>query len=185
MREEIIYFTARNKGVLLLSAGVIYISFLGTIVALQLASETAQTNIQNYPEASSSFGEINWIDIFLHNLIVLSPVVLGVFTFGFISLWYLVWQNYLLGLAIHHACQQVPLLTVLKYTVPHGIFEFLAMFFVGAFALKPFVVVLRSIRFNEAFINKCDLRDMMIMLFLFLVFLLVAALVEVFVTAKL
>jgi stage II sporulation protein M len=185
LMREIVCFITRNKGAFLLSAGIICISFLGTMVALLLASKTAQTNIQNYPGAYSSLGELNWTNIFLHNLVVLSPVVLGVFTFGFVSLWYMIWQSYLLGHAIYYSCQLAPPLTVLKYTVPHGIFEFLAMCFAGTFALKPFIVTSKSILFDEPFISKRDLRDMGILLFLFHVFLLIAAFVEAFVTIKL
>jgi len=190
LRDDIVCFFVRNKGALLLSAAIICISFWGTIIALLFTGEAEYANIQNYSETATSIGEIdlgdiNWVDIFMHNLIILSPVILGVFTFGFVSLWYMVWQNYLLGHAIYCAVQQAPLLTVLKYTVPHGIFEFLAIWLVGAFALNPFVILVRSIVFNGGFIGKRDFRDMMIMLLLFLVVLLFAAMVEVFITAKL
>jgi len=181
MRVGIIYFVTQNKGVFLLSFITICVSFLGTIITLHLTGE----NIQNHPEISVPLEEINWFEIFQHNLIVISPVILGVFTFGFISFWYIVLQSYLLGLTIYYSCQQIPLLIVLKYTVPHGIFELLAMCFAGAFALKPFVVTIKCILFDGPFINKSDLRDMVIILFLFLMFLLIASLVEGLITAQL
>lgn len=183
----ITFFAKQNKDVFLLSFALICISFFGTIITLYFTGDNIHSNFESpvYLGKSEDIEDIQWFDIFKHNLIVLSPVIIGAFTFGFISFWYIMFQSYLLGLTIYGICQQLPLLIVLKYTLPHGIFELLAMCFAGTFAFKPGVVTIKCILSNKSFINKYDLRDMLVTLFLFVFFLLISSLVEGLITVRL
>jgi len=185
---EIYYFGRRNSGVFLISLLIFSISFFGTIVALQfVAIDSTPSNFKN-PVPLRELGEaqgLNWISIFQNNFIVLLPVILGVFTLGLISVVYIVFQGFLLGLTVYEYSLQIPPLVIMKYTIPHGVFEILAIVLAGAFSLKPVVVVINHILFKKPFLNKNDLRDMGVLFTLYICFLLGAALIEGLITTRL
>ncbi|WP_025027316.1 stage II sporulation protein M [Caldalkalibacillus mannanilyticus] len=182
-------FVKRNLLPLFVAGFVVLCSFFGTILFQSITngteSDVYQKVVYEDKEVTQVDEEISWADIFIHNFIILFPAILGILSFGFISFWYLILQGYLLGVSIFTVSQHLPLGTVLKYTVPHGIFEILAIIFLGAFAFKPSIVILSHFLFNKPFMNKRDFHDITILFALFVIFLFIAALVEGLITPNL
>lgn len=108
VRNFLISFVRRNIWVFIFSVSLFLISLFGTIIIQVLEEPT----VSNSPTLTSGeeleINEVVWFSIFKHNFFMLTPVLLGVFTLGFISIIYLVLQGYLLGVSIYSIgdCQQ-------------------------------------------------------------------------------
>ncbi len=178
VRNFLISFVRRNIWVFIFSVSLFLISLFGTIIIQVLEEPT----VSNSPTLTSGeeleINEVVWFSIFKHNFFMLTPVLLGVFTLGFISIIYLVLQGYLLGVSIYSIAHDLSFLTIIKYTLIHGIFEVVAISLVASFSIKPGYIVINSIFRSKNFINKQDLLDMLCLLILYVVFLFSASIVE-------
>lgn len=184
IKKSIIFpFLRENAVPLLLSFIIFHVSFFGTIIVqltmndLVLTSHSVKTENMNIHENPTA-----WYDIFTHNFFVLFPAFIGVLSFGFISFWYIVIQGYLLGITISTLLQEFTPLFVLKYTLPHGVFEILAISFLGAFSFKPGTVLIRKLFFHKEIKVKKSLRDLILLFLLYISFLFLSALIEGYVT---
>lgn len=174
-------FLERNRDVFIVSLLTILISFFGTILFLHFTAENvqvAETEMTYIENEEMDEEELTWKTVFVHNFMILLPALIGVFTFGFITFWYMVLQGYLLGTSIYYLAQDLSLWLVFKYTFLHGIFEFIAIALVGTFALKPGIITIKCIVQKKRFIEKRDVKDMFILLMLYCMFLFLAAVIE-------
>ncbi|MFS0646411.1 stage II sporulation protein M [Siminovitchia sp. 179-K 8D1 HS] len=182
-------FLERNRDAFLFSLFTILISFFGTMIYLQLsgAGDVAAMVQDSAAMKEEDFTEedVTWKSVFIHNFMILLPACIGVFSFGFISFWYIIMQGCLLGASIFYLSKDLSFWLVFKYTFLHGVFEILAIALVGAFALKPAVVTFKCLAFKKRFLQKRDFKDMALMFVLYVSFLFVAALIEGLVTTRL
>lgn len=179
-------FYQDNKGPFYLSAIIFLASFFGSILYMDLVYTDdielgSKLNTSNYIPAEG----IVWYDIFFHNFFILIPIFIGVFTLGFVSFWYIFLQGNLLGSSIYFASQELHLTQILKFTLFHGVFEFLAVIIAGTIAFKPIYIIFKHLFLKKGFFKKSDFRDAIILFFLFIIFLVVAALIEGFITVNL
>jgi stage II sporulation protein M len=105
----VIEFLRDNTAPLLLSTILFLASFFGTI-AFQIVGRGNLFSKEKVVtlDINVSQNAINWVEIFMHNFIVLLLVLLGILTFGFISFWYIILQGYLLGITISSLLQEFP-----------------------------------------------------------------------------
>lgn len=182
-------FLERNRDVFLLSLLIVLISFFGPMIYLQLTDVREATDMEQEAVVIVSENlddeELTWQSIFFHNFMILLPACIGVFSFGFVSFWYILLQGYLLSTSIFYLSKEFSFWFVFKYTFFHGVFEILAIILVGAFALKPAVVIFKCIILKKPFFQKRDFKDMSILFVLYVFFLLLAALIEGLITTRL
>ncbi|MCQ6277180.1 stage II sporulation protein M [Bacillus sp. V3B] len=161
---------------------VVFISFFGTLLFLSLNSDmtlsTSPYPFQEDVSESKNEESIVWFSIFSHNFIILLPALIGVLSLGFLSILYVSLQGYLLGVTIYSFSQTMPISTLITFTIFHGGFEMIAIALITAFAIKPGDITIQSIRGKRTFIQRTDLKDMAVLIMLYVVFLLIAAVIE-------
>ncbi|WP_100374809.1 stage II sporulation protein M [Bacillus sp. FJAT-45037] len=176
-------FLKKNSFPLILSFGVFFLTFFGTIlVELWKVGFKISPDLLIVDEINISQNATPWNEILIHNFIVLLPVLLGVFNLGLLSFWYIILQGYLLGVTVSILIQEFPISFIFKYTLAHGVFEFLAIGFLGAFAFKPGVLIIDKVILNKRVCMKSSMKQIGLLFFLFLFFLLISAIVEGFIT---
>ncbi|MDG5790186.1 stage II sporulation protein M [Evansella sp. AB-P1] len=187
MKEAVKEMYQNNKGPFYLSTFGLFFSFFGTIIYMNIfynASMEIPSGVNTAPN-ESTYQEIVWYEIFIHNFMILIPIIIGIISLGFISFLYICFQGNLLGSSIFFLSKELPVSLIMKYTIFHGIFEMLAVIIVGTLALKPLFVIFGHIFFNKPFFKRKDIKEMIVLFILFILLLLVAALIEGLITVNL
>jgi stage II sporulation protein M len=118
-----------------------------------------------------------------NNMLVTFWILLGFFSFGFLSLYILFGNGFLLGIAISNAINVKGPFQVILGLLPHGIFEVPALVIAGAVSLKSAQLAINKVILKKAV--PYYFFDMFIGLGISLVFILIAAVIEAKVTAML
>lgn len=94
-------FLKSNTIPLTLSFGLFFLTFLGTIVfELWKNGFIINSDPSIINEIDISQKPVPWNEIFIHNFVILTPILLGILNLGLLSFFYLILQGYLLGVSI-------------------------------------------------------------------------------------
>lgn len=127
--------------------------------------------------------EITTFTLLLNNTIVFALALLGVFSFGLLSVIILLFNGVVVGYIAAPAIQEVSVGFVIVAIVPHGILELSAFFVASAVTFRlvhRFVLRLRDRR--DRFLDSGDRRRIGLLLLVAWAALAVAAVIEVHVT---
>jgi uncharacterized membrane protein SpoIIM required for sporulation len=180
-------FLNRNKKLLLIAFVIVFGSFIvGSIVGYFEAgdsygemSEMIAFGHEHNIKTNMSFSEnaTSASEYFVHNFMIDIITMLGGILFSIFSVWNVLSSSFIAG---HYIGQDF--VFGLVSTLPHGIIEYIATVFALTIA---FIITRREINIlkNRSFDGiKTDLKDILILLVLDIIFLAVAAFIEAYVT---
>ncbi|WP_407431417.1 stage II sporulation protein M [Methanobrevibacter sp.] len=185
-KEYIKGYFSRNKKVILVALAIFLVFFvIGIIVGNiqtgdnygSITKELSKSNV-SIPFSEVSGGAIG---LFIHNLSVDLMIFIGGFLFSIISVLLIIFNAVAIGVPFggdfYFACLSI---------IPHFIFEYLGgsvFTLTGAFLITKLEIdVIKKRSFKEAVSDSYILKDILFSLILTVIFLLIAAVIEAYVT---
>jgi len=122
---------------------------------------------------------------FKHNAKVALMLWLGALTLGGTTLLNLTFNGMILGSAVKTTAEQIGLTKTLLLILPHGIFEIPALIIAGAAGFKiPYDVLRFALGRKEEIITEGDAKEFFKLVFISIVLIFIAALIESTITLK-
>ncbi len=121
---------------------------------------------------------LTFLDIFLNNLRGIGINILGIFSFGVITIFYTIFNGLIHGIMIRVFFENFSLLNTLLKIVPHGIFEVPAIILSCHIGLFPIYIILNKFFNIFCFKKSILLNTLKNLIFLDILLVFIAAIIE-------
>lgn len=152
---------------------------LGLLIPLINEDNNFGGFIQDFSSTNNNV-EIGQFIIF-HNLIVVMLIfILGIFSMGLYSLWSAFTNGYILGIYVDYAVNEINISVpqIMKGVLPHFL-EIIAIWLSTALSLYCTTMISRFMLESDTFLNYAETKMIFVILLIIIVFVIIAAQLEV------
>jgi len=136
-------------------------------------------------EYISPKSHLEFTDILMNNLNVITKCLIGCMLFGAPTLYILLQNGFSIGYLTKMYLLENDITTILAFTAPHGILEIPAMIIAGAAGFKiPYEIVRYLVGRKEQILIKEDIKEYLTLALISIILIVIAAWIEANVTLK-
>jgi len=178
----------RNKPLIIFSIEIYFLGLVSGLFLLYFYTPNLSI-IQTVGPVENPFAsqsEFSILRLIIRNELAMLLMISGTFLLGLTTIINLIFNGFAFGMLISNSLRNgVPLTTVLLLIMPHGIFEFPAIWIAGAAGFKiPYELVRYFTDKKDYILNREEITDFLVLAGVAIVLIIIASVVEASVTMK-
>jgi uncharacterized membrane protein SpoIIM required for sporulation len=147
--------------------------------------ETQKADVLNKTFTTPSKFRLEFTDILRNNLTGITKCLIGCMLFGAPTVYILLQNGFSIGYLTKTYLLEDDVITILAFTVPHGIFEIPAIIIAGAAGFKiPYEIIRYLAGKKEQILTKEDIKEYLTLALISIILIVIAAFVEAYITPK-